>query len=490
MRRPAVCIAALASVLFAGDALALTAPMTGGVAFPSTGEPLRLPFPAGAAVRVSSGYGPAGGSSLHTNLAVGDRGNDYYALDLVYDGEADGGRGMPIVAALSGTVVRAGWATAGWSNFGQRVILRHDLGDGHVYHTLYAHLNAIDAAVTEGATVRQGQVIGELGGSCMGALSCSSFSLPHLHFSVHQDSTIGGSGTGGSYGGHAVVPEPIDGYEDLARGQVLLSMNTGGPPVCGDGFCTGGETNATCAVDCPICAPIPAAGRVVDETDLCFARGGDPTYWREESDGWLASLIWTHTTDAATVDNHGIWDLTFDEAGRYLVEVYTDADFAQAQQAAYRIAHAGATDAVVLDQSAADGWRSLGEHDFASGGGQSVRLDDNTGEPFSLRRQIVLDAIRLTRVGAPAIDAGPMELDAGTDDGGAVARDGGATPDPDAAAMPGADAGATSSADAGGRPMGPEGCACRSAPRDTAPAWSLGLLLLPWLRRRWNRKTR
>jgi len=371
-------------------------------------------------------------------------------------------------------VVKSGWATEGWANFGQRVILRHDLGDGRAYHTLYAHLNAIDPAVTEGATVTQGQVIGELGGSCLGALSCSSFSGPHVHFSVHRDSLIGGSGTGGSYGGNAVVPEPIDGYEDLARGQVLTSMNTGAPPECGDGVCNGDETNATCAIDCPVCEPIPPAGRAVDESEPCFTRGGDPRYWREEADGWEGSLIWTHATDAAEADNHGIWELTFDEAGRYRVEAHTDGDWAQAQAAAYAITHAGATDIVTIDQSAVDGWQSLGEHEFAAGGGQSVRLNDNTGEAFSLMRQIVFDAIRLTRTdGAPPADAGPG------------AADGGVTPGSDAGPPAPVDGGVDSldggSRDGGGpgREPGAEGCACRAAaPADPSP--------LPWLARAAN----
>ncbi|MCB9592576.1 MAG: peptidoglycan DD-metalloendopeptidase family protein [Sandaracinaceae bacterium] len=496
-RRAAVALAALGTLLFVGDAWALTTPLTGGVAFPSTGEPLRLPFPAGTSVRVASGYSPSGGSSLHHYLNETGFGNDYYALDLVYDGLADGGRGMPVVAALSGTVVRAGWATAGWSNFGQRIILRHDLGDGHVYHTLYAHLNAIDGAVTEGATVRQGQVLGELGGSCMGALSCSSFSGPHLHWSIHRDSMVGGSGTGGSYGGNATVPEPIDGYEDLTRGRVLVSMNTGGPPTCGDGFCSGGETNASCPADCPICANIPAAGRVVDDTDLCFERGGNPAYWHDEADGWLSSLIWTNTTDDAAVDNHGIWNLTFDAAGRYLVEVYTDGSFAQAQRAAYRITHGGSTDVVMLDQSATDGWRSLGEHAFAAGGGQSVRLDDNTGEAFSLGRKIVFDAIRLTRADAPGTDAGVPSEDAGappgTDAGVPPMTDGGAPPMADAAVPPGTDGGpapdgAVATTDAGDRPGGVTGgCACRATPGSSAPSCLLLGLLWPWLVRRRRR---
>ena len=477
-----VCFGFLLCWLCPTHVLALTTPRAGATGFPSTGEALRMPFPAGARVRVSSGYSPTGGSSLHDNIDVTSFGNDYYALDLVYDGETRGGLGMPLVAALSGTVVRAGWATAGWSNFGQRVILRHDLGDGHVLHTFYAHLNAIDPAIVEGATVGQGDVLGDLGGSCMGALSCSSFSGPHLHFSVHRNSTIGGSGTGGSYGGNAVVPEPLDGAEDLARGQIIVSMNTGGPPVCGDGTCSGGETPEACPADCPICGAIPAAGRIVDESEgLCFTRGGDPSYWREETAGYGSTLIWTHATDAAAADNHGRWALRFDEGGTYRVEVYTDGDWAQAQRATYLITHDGSTDGVPLDQSSSDGWRSLGEHGFAAGGAQSVRLDDNTGESFSLRRQIVFDAIRLTRVGmTPPTDAG-MANDAG------VRADGGsATVDAGARADGGADEpdGALTPVDGGGRPPGVEGCGCRVAARAQPGAWLLALLAVWVLRRR------
>jgi hypothetical protein len=48
---------------------------------------------------------------------------------------------------------------------------------------------------------------------------------PHLHFALHRDSGFGGSGSGGSYGGRAVLPEPIDGYSGLLKGQDLISKN-------------------------------------------------------------------------------------------------------------------------------------------------------------------------------------------------------------------------------------------------------------------------
>lgn len=61
--------------------------------------------------------------------------------------------------------------------------------------------------------------------------------------------------------------------------------------------------------------------------------------------------------------------------------------------------HAGISDTnVTLDQTAVDGWQSLGEFDFAQGPHQYVQLGDNTGEPGSAMIQLVFDAVRLTPV--------------------------------------------------------------------------------------------
>jgi hypothetical protein len=43
---------------------------------------------------------------------------------------------------------------------------------------------------------------------------------------------------------------------------------------------------------------------------------------------------------------------------------------------------------------------------FAAGAGQSVRLDDNTGEAFSDRLRLAFDALRVTPMGPGPIDAG------------------------------------------------------------------------------------
>ncbi|MBK8697142.1 MAG: peptidoglycan DD-metalloendopeptidase family protein [Deltaproteobacteria bacterium] len=436
----------LGLALIASVASAMTTPMGGAVALPR-GARLRLPFPSGSRIRLLSGYSPSGGSSLHEGTNRASYANDYYALDLVYDGVANSGLGRPVVASFAGTVVRAGWASSGWANYGQRVILRHDLGDGHVYHTIYCHLNRI--TVTEGARVAEGQQIGELGRSCMGALTCSSFGTPHLHWAMHQDSTIGGSGTGGSYGGRAVVPESLDGVENLRQGTVITSSNGGGSgPACGDGRCDTGETEASCAADCRRCAAIPAAGRIVDESEACFTRGGNPSYWYAASAGYAGALLWTHATSASAPDNHGVWSLTFERAGDYLIEAYTAAGYNASRRAAYTVAHAGRTERAVVDQSAANGWNPVGRYAFAAGAGQSVRLDDNTGEAFSDRLRLAFDAVRVTPMGPGPIDAGTprdaaLVVDVGTPRDAALAVDVGTPRDVTVvdAPRPGADLG-------------------------------------------------
>lgn len=77
------------------------------------------------------------------------------------------GIGTPIVAAMSGTVVLAGWN----GNYGQCVIIDH--GNGFV--TRYGHLSSI--SVNEGQTVSQGQYLGGMG-------STGKSTGSHLHFEI------------------------------------------------------------------------------------------------------------------------------------------------------------------------------------------------------------------------------------------------------------------------------------------------------------------
>lgn len=462
-------------------AAAQTDPLPGAVASP---VPVPAPFPVGSNVRVLSGYGPSKGSSLHADTDACCKANDYYALDLVYDDQPDSGLGLPLVASFAGEVVRAGWATEGWANYGQRVILRHDLGDGHVHHTLYAHLNAIDPAVVEGGMVAAGQVIGELGRSCQGALSCGSFSTPHLHWAMHRDSMVGGSGTGGSYGGNAVVPEPMSGYEDLMQGMVMQI----GEPICGDGVCSGGEDPSTCPEDCSSCVGIGPAGRTIEEDDACFVRSGSPQYWYDADVGSGGALLWTHAVDAAQADDSGRWLLLFEQSGSARVDTWIEPGFAGSEQARYFIAHAGGTAEVVIDQSSASGWVELGTFDFEVGGDHWVRLDDNTGESFSDMRVLVFDAVRVQPLDVGGGDTGTAT--GGDETGDGVTGDDGPLDD-GGTGGPGGTAGGTSAGGLTGFPAGSDrddvtGCACTSGPRGSSTAW-WWLLALPLARRRRDR---
>jgi len=176
------------------------------------------------------------------------------------------------------------------------------------------------------------------------------------------------------------------------------------------------------------CGTIGAAGGEIDDSDSCFVPGGPPTYLRDVTGaGERSTLVWTHSTTAASESNFGQWNVVLDAAGSYLVEVYTAHAYATSQHAAYDVYAAGATNSVVIDQSAVDGWQPLGTFDFAAGADQWIHLSDNTGEAGA---QLVFDAIRLTPTNPP-----PAGGDGGMDPqptkhGGGCSASGGGSPWP------------------------------------------------------------
>jgi hypothetical protein len=160
----------------------------------------------------------------------------------------------------------------------------------------------------------------------------------------------------------------------------------------------------------PGCGPLPKEGGVLDETDYCFGAGGDPDFWRHEAQvGHDAELLWTYATAAAQADNWAFWQIRLSEAGQYRLEAFTDAAFAGSQRADYEVTHAAATEHVVINQAAVNGWAEIGTFEFTAGGEQRVRLGDNTGEPVGDERRLVTDAIRLTRVDGP-VDVPTMPI--------------------------------------------------------------------------------
>lgn len=232
-------------------------------------------------------------------------------------------------------------------------------------------------------------------------------------WTFHQDSADGTvAGITGS-----VDTDWFDGT--LAELQALTAADAS----CGDDVCTAGESAGTCPLDCPPCGVVAPLGGTIDDGDACFTVGGPLEYVRVEADvGADGDLRWTHTIDFETEANYAEWDLYLADAGRYLVEVYTDGAIATSQQARYQVRHGGpgevVDDEVVIDQTAVDGWQPLGEFEFVAGAGQHVHLGDNTGEPGADEVVVVFDAVRLTRLDPP-----PPGAD--DDDGGGCAAGGG-----------------------------------------------------------------
>jgi MYXO-CTERM domain-containing protein len=129
-----------------------------------------------------------------------------------------------------------------------------------------------------------------------------------------------------------------------------------------------------------------------------------------------------------------------------------------------------------VDQSQG-GWTLIGKYDFAAGGDQWVRLEDNTGEALTQKLKIVSDAVRFTPEGTTPSDAGADTAPVADAKGDALAAD---------AAQPGSDAAHDDAGkqDAGTpsrgfAPQPEEGCSCSTPGRSrTSAPWLLLLAAL------------
>lgn len=138
------------------------------------------------------------------------------------------------------------------------------------------------------------------------------------------------------------------------------------------------------------CADLPADG-IIEQRAACYVAAGDPRYWRHEATGHGDSSEWTNTTAAATASNFARWLLRSPAPDRLRLEVHVTGG--EATAAAYQIVHAGITDTVVVDQSAASGFVLLGEFTVDGAGDEYVQVTDNTG---SSGQKLVVDALRIT----------------------------------------------------------------------------------------------
>jgi len=427
---------------------------SGVVNLPANAD-ISLPFKQGEKVYLLSGYGPTGGSGLHCRTQDGGCANDYFALDLNLPNQASSGKGQPVLAIADATVLDAGWASQGWANYGQRVYLSHDFGDGHKYTSMYAHLDSIK--VTKGQKIKKGDVIGTLGQSCQGALSCGSFSTPHVHFSIHRDSSFGGTGSGGSYAGRAVRPEPFDGNKSLSQGQTLTSNNGGTvtpPPVCDVVIQPTGET-------------------IIEDTSACAAKQGNLS----ESSAGLGGHAYYAVLDVPDPDyaEGVVYSLDFAQAGDYDLFAWIPQGIGNlTPEAVYKTQYATAAAKVTVDQASnAGSWAFIGSYAFNAGGQQWVRLGDNYLSSASQGKNFVIDALKVAPAGA-APDGGAGGVGGGAagttgtggwgtgGSGGGISQVGGTT---------GAGGAAASTTEAGDE----GGCGCRAAPRSRP--WTALVLL-------------
>lgn len=162
-----------------------------------------------------------------------------------------------------------------------------------------------------------------------------------------------------------------------------------------------GQPPAVAPPDADGCPALSAAGGVVDEDSACVTLGGPAQYWRAvDGDGHEGTLAWTHATSSGERTNFATWNIRFERPGAYALAVWTDSSVATSQRARYRVEHDGVVESAFVDQRSTEGWRSLGTFNFAAGHGRVI-LNDNTGEALSLRRVLVVDALKATPSSAP-----------------------------------------------------------------------------------------
>jgi murein DD-endopeptidase MepM/ murein hydrolase activator NlpD len=114
-------------------------------------------------------------SDVFNGLATGDEPRRFHiGMDIWGDA------GTPVFCPLGGMI--HSFAMNGRDgDYGATIVLLHQL-DGLAFYTLYGHLSAADLAITEGAYVNRGQVIGHFGKPAE-----NGNWPPHLHLQIIRD---------------------------------------------------------------------------------------------------------------------------------------------------------------------------------------------------------------------------------------------------------------------------------------------------------------
>lgn len=134
---------------------------------------------------------------------------------------------------------------------------------------------------------------------------------------------------------------------------------------------------------------------VVEEDDVCASLTGPARYFRALSEGHGGGSLWTGAM-AKPASNAVAWSFEVEEAGGYALSAYVVGTENASQSARYVVRVNGAATQVTMDQTAMDGWTRLTQLQLSPGSRVDVSLADETGEPASLKRRVLFDAMRLS----------------------------------------------------------------------------------------------
>ena len=142
---------------------------------------------------------------------------------------------------------------------------------------------------------------------------------------------------------------------------------------------------------------------VCDDGDACFALAGPSAYWHRATTcggralGYGGDMYWTYVNGSA-VSNSARWTPALGGPGTYQVSVFVPRCNGTSLQAKYKVVHNGVTEVKSVNQNVVyDAWVSLGSFAFTGAAGEYVELTDATGESYTTKRLLAVDAVRWVR---------------------------------------------------------------------------------------------
>ncbi len=142
---------------------------------------------------------------------------------------------------------------------------------------------------------------------------------------------------------------------------------------------------------------------VCDDGDACFALAGPSAYWHRATTcggralGYGGDMYWTYV-NGSVVSNSARWTPALGGPGTYQVSVFVPRCNGTSLQAKYKVVHNGVTEVKAVNQNVVyDAWVSLGSFAFTGAAGEYVELTDATGESYTTKRLLAVDAVRWVR---------------------------------------------------------------------------------------------